>query len=160
MHARWLSSVRLLATPGTVSPPDSSVCGILQARRRSEFPFPLPGDLPNPGDQTHTPCIGRQSLDSWANWEALSLRVRHPKEPKRSCKRTKPQAHRCRCQAGQSGLEGQRHTHRWGRGEAADVKRKPRLKVTLVLTSGQDDSVGKEQTFQQMVLGPTAHARE
>ena len=39
------------------SPPGSFVCGVFQARHRSELPFPPPEDLPNPG-------IGPSSLMS------------------------------------------------------------------------------------------------
>ena len=37
-----------LCDPVDCSPPDSSVHGILQARILEWFPFPSPGDLPNP----------------------------------------------------------------------------------------------------------------
>ena len=43
--------------PMDCSPPDSSVHGILQAGILSGFPFPSPGDLPNPGIEPRSPAL-------------------------------------------------------------------------------------------------------
>ena len=43
------------ATSWTGSPPGSSVHGISQARLRSGFALPSPGDLPNPGTKLMSP---------------------------------------------------------------------------------------------------------
>jgi len=40
-----------------ISPPVSSVHGILQARILEWSPFPSPGDLPDPRDQAWVFCI-------------------------------------------------------------------------------------------------------
>ena len=48
-HAESLQSCPTLSHPVDCSPPGSSVHGILQARILSGSPFPVPGDLPNPG---------------------------------------------------------------------------------------------------------------
>ena len=39
------------------SPPDSSVCGILQARILDGLPFLSPGDLPDPGTESGSPAL-------------------------------------------------------------------------------------------------------
>ena len=44
--------------------PGSSVHGILQARYWSGFPFPSPGDLPNPGIEPRSPALQAYSLPS------------------------------------------------------------------------------------------------
>ena len=46
------------------SPPSSSVHGILQARMRTELPFPPPGDLPDPGIKPGSPALQANSLPS------------------------------------------------------------------------------------------------
>ena len=42
----------------------SSVHGILQARILSGWPFPSPGDLPNPGIEPSSPTLQADSLPS------------------------------------------------------------------------------------------------
>ena len=44
--------------------PDSSVRGILQARIREWWPFPSPGDLPDPGIEPGSPELQADSLPS------------------------------------------------------------------------------------------------
>ena len=39
------------------SPPGSSAHGIFQQEYRSGLPFPLPGDLPNPGIELMSPAL-------------------------------------------------------------------------------------------------------
>ena len=46
------------------SPPGSSVHGILQARTWSGFPYPPPGDLPDPGIETKSPAAPALQTDS------------------------------------------------------------------------------------------------
>ena len=46
-----------LCDPTDCSPPGSSVHGIFQAKYWSELPFPLPGDLTNPGIQPTCPSV-------------------------------------------------------------------------------------------------------
>ena len=43
------SCVQLFATPCTVVPPGTSVCGIFRQEYWSAFPFPSAEDLPDPG---------------------------------------------------------------------------------------------------------------
>ena len=53
------------------SPPGSSVHGIFQVRI---LPFPPPGNLPDPNDQTHissVSSIGRSILNHWATRKVL-----------------------------------------------------------------------------------------
>ena len=54
------------------SPPGSSIHEIFQARILNGWPFPSPGDLPNPEIWTHIAyvfCFGRQILYHWATRE-------------------------------------------------------------------------------------------
>ena len=60
VQAMSLQSCLTLVTPWTVA--RQAVHGILQARILEWVPFPSPGALPNPGDQTWVPCIGRWVL--------------------------------------------------------------------------------------------------
>ena len=43
---------------------DYEVHGILQARILSGWPFPSPGDLPNPGNEPRSPALLADSLPS------------------------------------------------------------------------------------------------
>ena len=45
--------------------------GLPRHKYWSGFPFSPPGDLPNPGNQTRTFCVGRRVLYHWATKEAL-----------------------------------------------------------------------------------------
>ena len=59
------SRVRLFVTPWTVALQAPLSIGLSRQEYWSGLPFPSPGDLPNPGLQTHVsciPCIGRQVL--------------------------------------------------------------------------------------------------
>ena len=53
-----------LCDPMTCSPPESSVCGTLQARILGWVSFPLPGDLFNPGIKPSSPELQADSLPS------------------------------------------------------------------------------------------------
>ena len=65
-----------LHDPMDCSPPGSSVHGILQQEYCSGLPFPLPGDLPDPGIEpaslTSPALAGRFSTTS-ATWEAPAM---------------------------------------------------------------------------------------
>ena len=50
--------------PMACSPPDPSVCGILQARILEWVPSPLPGDLFDPGIKPRSPELQADSLPS------------------------------------------------------------------------------------------------
>ena len=52
------------------SPPGSSAHGILQEEYWSGWPFPSPGDLPNPGIKTQVSCIAGEFFTVWDPWEA------------------------------------------------------------------------------------------
>ena len=65
--------------PMDCSPPGSSVMGFSRQEYWSGLPFPLPGDLPDRGINTHVSgasSIGRQILYQGATWDALSSRMR------------------------------------------------------------------------------------
>ena len=67
-----VSCVWLFETLMDCSPSHSSVHEIFREEHWSELPFPLLGDLPDPGIWTHVSCvscIGRQILYHWATWE-------------------------------------------------------------------------------------------
>ena len=51
-------------TPWTVAPPGSSVNGIFQAGILDGWPFPSPGDLPNPGIKPGSLALQADSLPS------------------------------------------------------------------------------------------------
>ena len=56
MHAKSLQSCMTLCSTVSWSMPDSSVCGILQAREYWRgLPCPLPGGLPDPGIEPMSP---------------------------------------------------------------------------------------------------------
>ena len=59
-----LQSCLTLGNPMDCSPPGSSVHGILQARILEWWPFPSPGDLPNPGIEPGSPALQADSLPS------------------------------------------------------------------------------------------------
>ena len=66
------SRVRLCATPWTAAYQAPPSMGFSRQEHWSGLPFPSPGDLPWPRDQTQVSCIGRQVLYHWATREALS----------------------------------------------------------------------------------------
>ena len=63
MHAQLLSHVQLFATPQTV---DCQTLSMKFSRQEywSEFPFPSPGDLPDPGIEPESPALQADSLPS------------------------------------------------------------------------------------------------
>ena len=71
---KWksLNPVWLFATPWTVALQAPLSIRFSRKEYCSGLPFPSPGDLPWPRDQTHVSCIGRLILYHWATREALS----------------------------------------------------------------------------------------
>ena len=68
-----LSHVWIFCNPMYCSPPGSSVHGSLQARVLEWLPFPLPGDLPNPGIEPvslTSPALAGRLFTTSAIWEA------------------------------------------------------------------------------------------
>ena len=59
------------------SPPGSSVHGFPKEEYQSGLPFPSPGDLPDPWDQTCISCIGRQILYHWTTRETPQIQISH-----------------------------------------------------------------------------------
>ena len=57
-----LSHVQLFWTPWTVACQAPLSTGFPRQKHRSGLPFPSPGDIPNPEDQTCISCVGRQIL--------------------------------------------------------------------------------------------------
>ena len=65
-----VSSVQLLVTPETVAHQVPLSMGFPRQEYWSGLPFPLPGDLPNPGIEPMSPELQVDSFTS-ATWEAL-----------------------------------------------------------------------------------------
>ena len=59
-----VQSCPTLCDPMDCSLPGSSVCGIFQARILEWLPFPLPGDLPDPGIEPGSPALQEDSLST------------------------------------------------------------------------------------------------
>ena len=71
--AKSLQSWKTLCDPIDYSPPDSSVCGILQAKILEWLPCLPPGHLPHPGIQPESlmsPALAGRFLTTSATWEA------------------------------------------------------------------------------------------
>ena len=78
MHACMLShfSHARLHDPMDCSPPGSSVHGILQQEYWSGLPFPLLGDLPDPGIEPSSltsPALAGRFSTTIATWEAPAM---------------------------------------------------------------------------------------
>ena len=72
-HAKSLQSCPTLCYPMDCNPPGSSVHGILQARYWSGFPWPPPGDLPDPRIEPaflKLPALASGVFTINATWEA------------------------------------------------------------------------------------------
>ena len=74
-----LSHAWLFVTLWTVAHQADLSMGFFRQDYWSELPFPIPGDLPDPGIEPESPvslvsisCIGRWILYNWAIWEAPS----------------------------------------------------------------------------------------
>ena len=63
----------LTLQPHACSPPGSSVHEILQARILDWFPFPYPGDLPNPEIEPRYPALQADSLPSKPPGKPLNM---------------------------------------------------------------------------------------
>ena len=59
-----LSRVRLFATPWTVAPQAPPSMGFSRQEYWSGFPFPSPGDLPDPGIEPRSPALQADTLTS------------------------------------------------------------------------------------------------
>ena len=57
LHVSLLSRVQLFTTPWTVAYEALPSMGFSRQEYLSGFPFPSPGDLPNPGDRSRVSCI-------------------------------------------------------------------------------------------------------
>ena len=68
MHAQLLSHVQLFATPQTV---DCQTLSMKFSRQEywSEFPFPSPGDLPDPGIKPASPLLAGRFFTSVPIWK-------------------------------------------------------------------------------------------
>ena len=61
---KLLSLVRLFVTPWTVDHQAPLSMGFSRQEYWSEFPFPSPGDLPNPGIEPRSPALQADALTS------------------------------------------------------------------------------------------------
>ena len=68
-----LQSCLTLCDPKDGNPPGSSVHGILQARTLEWAAMPPPGDLPDPGIGSGSPCIAGGFFTNWATREAIYI---------------------------------------------------------------------------------------
>ena len=61
---KLLSRVQLFATPWTVAYQGPRSMGFSRQERWSGFPFPSPGDLPDPGIEPRSPALQADALPS------------------------------------------------------------------------------------------------
>ena len=64
VKVKSLSRVRLFVTPWTVAYQAPLSMGFSRQEYRSGFPFPSPGDLPNPGSEPGSPAFQADTLPS------------------------------------------------------------------------------------------------
>ena len=64
MKVKWLSRVRLFATPWTVAHQAPPSMGFSRQEYWSGLPFPSPGDLPDPGIEPRSPALQADALTS------------------------------------------------------------------------------------------------
>ena len=64
MKVKLLSCVQLFATPWTVAYQASPSMGFSRQEYWSGLPFPLPGDLPDPGIEPGSPALEADALTS------------------------------------------------------------------------------------------------
>ena len=72
MKVKSLSRVRLLATPGTVARQAPLSMGFCRQEYWSGWPFPSPGDLPDPGIEPRSPALQADALPSESPGKPLS----------------------------------------------------------------------------------------
>ena len=63
-EVKWLSSVRLFATPWTVANQAPQSTEFSMQEYWSGLPFPSPGDFPNPGIEPGSPALQADALPS------------------------------------------------------------------------------------------------
>ena len=63
-EVKSFSRVQLFATPWTVAYQAPPSLGISRQKYWSGFPFPSPGDLPNPGIKARSPALQADTLPS------------------------------------------------------------------------------------------------
>ena len=66
-----LSRVPLSVTPGTAAHPATLSMRFARQEYRSRLPFPLPGDLLNPGIKPTFPALAGGFFHLWTTWKAL-----------------------------------------------------------------------------------------
>ena len=64
MKVKSLSCVRLFADPVDCSPPGPPSMGFSRQEYWSGWPFPSPGDLPDPGIEPRSPALQADALTS------------------------------------------------------------------------------------------------
>ena len=67
VKVKWLSCVRLFATPWTVAYQAPLSMGLSRQECWSGLPFPSPGDLPNPGIESRSPALQADTLPASEN---------------------------------------------------------------------------------------------
>ena len=70
VHTQWLSHVWLFTTPRMVALQVPLSMEFPRQEYWSGLPFPPPGDLPGPGIEATSLCIGRQIFYHLSTWEA------------------------------------------------------------------------------------------
>ena len=86
--AKSLQSCPTLCNPMGCSLPGSSVHGTLQALHWNGLPWPLPGDLPNPGIEPMSltsPALAGEFFTASATWEALPCLLGREVKVTQSC---------------------------------------------------------------------------
>ena len=95
---KWLSRVRLFATPWTVACQAPLSLGFSKQEYWSGLPFPSPGDLPNPGIEPGSPVLQADALPSespgkcWVpkNWYFWTVMLEKFLESPLDCKEIQP----------------------------------------------------------------------
>ena len=74
-EVKWLSRVQLFATPWTVAYQAPPSMGFSRQECWNGFPFPSPGDLPDPGIKPRSPALQQTlySLSHQGSYEVTGL---------------------------------------------------------------------------------------
>ena len=72
---KWLSRVRLFATPWTVARQAPLSMGFSRQEYWSGLPFPSPGDLPDPGMEPGSPALEADALTSEPHVQGTSWQM-------------------------------------------------------------------------------------